>query len=353
MTSRTPRNDPQSTGGIRNALAGILRILILWLSLTLSARAGEPGNATPLKEEFLRWKFGLFLHFNVATFNNREWANGYEDAATFAPDKLDCGQWADAAKAAGMKYAVLTVKHTGGWCLWDSRHTTHDVTEFTNYQQGKGDVVREFLDAFRGRGLKVGFYYCAPGNYDGRFGNTLPPGGPSLHGLPPEAAGDYTGFMKRQFTELLTNYGPIDLMWIDQWGNPYTRQDWQQLKAQIQSLQPQCLVVANNSHSDSQTDIHSYELPIFRGKTLSDVLPANNQHPSEVCDILGPSWFWNQSGDQSRLLPAEEVVNRLRLCNERQANYLLNVAPDMTGRLPEASVNRLREIGQLRGISLD
>jgi alpha-L-fucosidase len=314
-----------------------------WLTATGLAAETQPSSRA---EEFLQWKFGLFLHFNIATFNNQEWANGYEDPATFAPDKLDCGQWADAARAAGMKYAVLTVKHTGGWCLWDSQYTTHDITAFTNYKNGKGDIVREFVEAFRARGLKIGFYYCAPGNYDGKYGNTLPAGKPSLHGLPPEAAGDYTGFMKKQFAELLTRYGPIDLLWIDQYGNSYTGKDWLQIKEHIKSLQPNCLVIANNSHQASQTDIYSYELPIFRGKSLEEVLPADNQHPSEVCDKLGPAWFWSQRRDESKLLSAAEVVARLKLSNERHANFLLDVGPDMSGRLPELSVQRLQEIGQ-------
>lgn len=330
--------------------AAAVPIMLLWLALSPTGRGAEADGSGRRKEDFLGWKFGLFLHFNVATFNNQEWANGHEDPATFAPERLDCGQWADAAKAAGMRYAVLTVKHTGGWCLWDSEHTAHDATAFKNFRDGKGDVVREFVDAFRARGLKVGFYYCAPGNYDGKYGNTLPEGKASLHGLPPEAAGDFAGFMKRQFTELLTKYGPIDLIWVDQWSNAFTRKDWPMLKAHLQSLQPDCLVIANNAHDDGQTDIHSYELPIFKGKTLADVLPADNTHPSEVCDKIGPGWFWSHARDESRMLAAEEVVARLGLCNERRSNYLLNVAPDRTGRLPDLSVARLREIGKLLAV---
>ena len=135
-------------------------ILIHTHALRAQENDAAPGTAdqatAKLGQDFLSWKFGLFLHFNIATFNDQEWANGYEDPATFAPDKLDCGQWADAAKAAGMQYAVLTVKHTGGCPLWDSQHTTHDVTAFKNFKDGKGDVVREFVDAFRARGIKVG-----------------------------------------------------------------------------------------------------------------------------------------------------------------------------------------------------
>jgi len=158
-----------------------------------------------LRQDFLKLRFGLFLHFNMATYINREWANGYEDPALFKPDRLDCEKWAEVAGAAGMKYGVLTVKHTGGWCLWDSDHTAHDITRFIHYKNGRGDIVRQFVDAFRARGLRVGFYYCFPGDFS-RSG--LPESMPDLHGLPPEAAGDYVGFIKKQLTELLTNYGP-------------------------------------------------------------------------------------------------------------------------------------------------
>ncbi|MBM4156002.1 MAG: hypothetical protein FJ221_13400 [Lentisphaerae bacterium] len=335
---------------IRRCLAAA-GLTAVWLAPAPSAPAAEAPAATPLQEEFLRWKFGLFLHFNVATFNNQEWANGHEDPATFAPSRLDCGQWADAARAAGMKYAVLTVKHTGGWCLWDSRHTAHDATAFRNFKDGKGDVVREFVDAFRARGLKVGLYYCMPGTYTGKYGNTLPEGKPDLHGLPPEAEGDFTGFIRKQFTELLTDYGPIDLLWIDQWGNKYTGKDWLAIKDHAKARQPDCIVLANNAHDFRQTDILGFELPIFRGKTLAEVLPATNTAPTEVCDKLGPGWFWSDRRDESKLMPAEEAVARLRLSNERRANYLLNVPPDNTGRLPEASVLRLQEIGRLLGVA--
>lgn len=75
----------------------------------LPALAEEPSTPAALRERFLGWRLGMFIHFNMATFNN-QWATGTEDPATFAPTNLDCGQWLDAAKAAGMYYAVLTVK---------------------------------------------------------------------------------------------------------------------------------------------------------------------------------------------------------------------------------------------------
>ena len=131
-------------------------LLLAAISLPLlPAPAEEAPTPAVLQEKFLGWRFGMFIHFNMATFNNRQWATGTEDPATFAPSKLDCGQWLDAAVAAGMKYAVLTVKHTGGWCLWDSKHTeAHDIRSFRNFRNGQGDLVRESVEACRQRGAR-------------------------------------------------------------------------------------------------------------------------------------------------------------------------------------------------------
>ena len=329
---------------------------LLLLLLGAQARAQDlPKNPDASldnrREEFLSWRFGLFLHFNIATFNNAEWANGYEDPLTFAPAKLDCDQWAEAAKAAGMKYAVLTVKHTEGCPLWDSGHTTHDITAFKNYKNGKGDIVREFVDAFRKRDIKIGFYYCAPGNYDNQNGNKLPEGKPSLKGMPPEAQADYAGFMEKQFTELLTKYGPIDLIWCDQYKNLIPVEQWYKLKAHIKSLQPNCLVIANNSHDGKETDIHSFEYPIYKNE--NGYPPAGNTTPSEVCDTMVDcgNWFW-RPGLDPHIRSAEEIVSVLRKCNGRRANYLIDVGPDQNGLIPEAFVMRMKEIGALRNADI-
>jgi alpha-L-fucosidase len=316
------------------------------------APAGKAKPVGQLRDEFLTWKFGMFIHFNVATFNEREWANGYEDPATFAPDKLDCRQWAQAARAAGMHYAILTVKHTGGWCLWDSAHTeTHDAAAFLNFKAGKGDIVRDYVDAFRRQGIKVGLYYCFPGDYAGKHGSpAAPQGKEDLHGLPPEAKGDRVGFMKKQLTELLTQYGEIDLLWIDQYSNKYTYKRWQEIRQHVKSHQPNCLVLANNSLDFKDTDIHGYEYPwMVQHNPARALPPEDNRNPAEVCDKIGPGWFWSSRENITNLKPAEQTVHLLTLCNSRQANYLLNVAPDKSGQIPDHSVRRLQEVGILLG----
>lgn len=338
---------------LRHAGPALLLLVLLGIASAPAQPAVSTNRAadallTPEQRDFMTWRFGMFVHFNLGTFANLDWAGGYEDPALFNPGKLDCRQWADVAKAAGMKYMVLTVKHTEGIALYDSALTSHDITLFTNYQSGHGDIVRDFVDACRSRGLKVGLYYCFPGDYsDAKHHNAPPPGQPNLHGMPPEAAGDYTGFIKKQLAEMLTNYGPIDLLWIDQYSNPYTGRDWQEIKDYVKSLQPHCLVLANNARSLSDSDVLSCEFP-WQHK----MPPVDNQLPTEVCDVIqtGQRWFWTEVKDPSGLQSADDIVARLKLCNARNANYLLDVPPDRDGLISGPQLERLREVARLLNI---
>jgi alpha-L-fucosidase len=333
----------------RIALLTSMLLAIHFARFTSDAETRSTNSAAPLltaeQRDFMRWRFGMFLHFNLGTFADLDWAGGYEDPALFKPSKLDCGQWADAAKEAGMTYLVLTVKHTEGITLYDSAVTTHDITKFKNFKDGKGDIVREFVDACRSRGLKVGLYYCFPGDYsDTNHHNAPGPGKPNLHGLPPEAIGDFTGFMKKQLAEMLTNYGPIDLLWIDQFDNKYTRAQWPEILACIKSLQPHCLVLGNNATSLKDSDVLSREFP-----WKHELPPADNTAPSEVCDTIqtGSRWFWREVKQPSDIQEAAVVVDRLRKCTACNTCYLLNVPPDHDGLISGPYLQRLREIGAM------
>ncbi len=326
----------------------IAAMLTVRPAFAAEATASPPSPDTPLTEQqraFMKWRFGMFLHFNIGTFADRDWASGYEDPGLFNPAKLDCGQWADAAKAAGMTYMVLTVKHTEGITLYDSAFTTHDVTLFKNFRGGRGDIVREFVDACRSRGLKVGLYYCFPGDYsDEAHHNAPPPNMPNLHGLPIEAAGDYVGFMKHQLGEMLTRYGPIDLLWIDQYANKYTGDRWPEIQAYVRELQPRCILLANNAHNLMDSDVLGYEFP-WKG----ELPPPGNTLPSEVCDVIqtGQRWFWTPVKQASDLQSAEQILKTLTACTERNANYLLDVPPDRDGLISGPHLERLREVGAL------
>ena len=338
----------------------IMTVFMLSLIALVNSNAQQQNQVIleSKQADFLKWKFGMFIHFNMATFVNREWATGYEDPLLFAPTKLNCEQWAKAAKSAGMNYAILTVKHTGGWCLWKSQFTQHGVQSFKNYKNGNGDIVREFVNAFRKHGLKVGFYYCLPGDYSERWGNKedkahgykITKDQKDLHGLPPEAQGNYEEFIQKQIEELLSNYGQIDEMWFDQFENKYTSPSWLKLKNTVHKLQPNCIVVANNSHDFTNTDIHSYEYPYWMSKQKPEnAIPSeNNNSPAEVCDCIvdGTNWFYNDESPV-KLQSADSIVQRLKVCNKRKSNYLLNVQPDKDGLISSIYLKQLKRIGKM------
>ncbi|MHC4403131.1 MAG: alpha-L-fucosidase [Planctomycetota bacterium] len=124
------------------------------------AGAEAKKSVTQLQEEFRKLKVGMFIHYNMATYKGVQWVEGYPSPADFNPgvDTIDTHAWADAAVSAGMTYGVLTVKHVGGFCLWDSKYTTYDVMHPDCPY--KKDLVAQFIKSFKSRGLKVGLYYC-------------------------------------------------------------------------------------------------------------------------------------------------------------------------------------------------
>jgi alpha-L-fucosidase len=191
----------------------------------------------------------------------------------------------------------------------------------------------------------VGLYYCFPGDYsDIAHRNAPPPQKPNLHGMPPEASGDYVGFLKKQLAEMLERYGPVDLLWIDQYGNNYTKDRWPEILAYLKGLQPRCIILANNASNLTESDALSYEYP-----WKAQMPPVNNALPAEVCDTLqtGARWFWREARTPADLQEAAVVAARLRACNDRHANYLLDVPPDRDGLISGPQLARLKEIGAL------
>ena len=144
--------------GLSGLVAGRLSLDALG-GATASVRTPRPVP-TAAQLEWQRDELALFLHFGVNTFTDREWGDGKEDPAIFAPSALDARQWARTARAAGFRMMILTAKHHDGFCLWPSAVTKHTVAA-SGFRGGNGDVVREFVDACRAEGLKAGLY-CSP-----------------------------------------------------------------------------------------------------------------------------------------------------------------------------------------------
>src|SRR5690606_18175206 len=178
-------------------------------------------------------ELALFVHFGINTFTDREWGDGREAPALFAPAALDARQWARAARAAGFRAMILTAKHHDGFCLWPTATTSHSVAA-SPWRGGAGDLVREFVDACRAEGLRAGLY-CSP------WDRNAPSYGDSPR---------YNDLYCDQLTELLTRYGPIHEVWFDgaNGEGPNGRRqeyDWPRFWALVRRLQPDAVIFSD------------------------------------------------------------------------------------------------------------
>jgi len=289
----------------------------------------------PYKQAYTNLGFGMFLHFNMSTFNRNncndcysvsgEWGvgQGKAPAEEFRPSALDCGQWADVAKSAGCKYMVLTTKHHDGFCIWPSQYTEYCVKNATV----KTDVCKAFVDSARSRGLKIGFYYS----------------------IRDYSNGYKLSFIKNQLTELLTNYGEVICLWFDGWGwGPgYQEVPYDSIRILIQSIQPHCLIVENNHEfNTTHSQMIEYEMPIDGPPKATNKLPAEGNEPIRLDKL----WFWHPN-KECQIMSAQSIVDQLIQNNSRNAAYLLDLTPDTLGLIPKCQVDRMKEVGALRGVA--
>jgi len=321
-----------------NALGKQVAAMILQVLQTPAQGAtphGTKKSVKALQEEFLKLKFGMFIHYNMATYKGVQWTEGYPDPSTFNPGgRVDTDAWADAAKSAGMTYAVLTAKHVGGFCLWDSKYTNYGVMNpKCPYQQ---DLVAQFIKSFKSRGLKVGLYYCwrHPGFGSPDKFKVLPPEcDPATHTLKEQIE-----FQEKQIAELVEKYPDVFYVWNDGLDPQIMPAD--EATTFFRSLRPGILVSTNwwdwGKKGIPYADIAVKEMRQF---------PETNTAPGETCWCLEQSWFWHEG---ARPKTAKQVVDLLTTVNSRNSNFLLNVGPNKQGRFEEASAKILAEIGSLR-----
>lgn len=287
------------------------------------------------RQAYVQRQLGIFFHFSMGTYTGQEWADGSIDPSTFQPNRLDTDQWIDAAVSSGAQYAVLTAKHHDGFALWptsQSRHSVANAPWGIAQPSGQADIVRRFADSCRRRGLAVGLYYSIWDKTNGIDAN-----------VDPIRA---TAYVKAELTELLTQYGPIVVLWTDgwKWRTGYKSVDWAQVRAHMRAVSPDTLLLENNHEKDDvHTDIVAYERNV-------DGLPERrNQYPSELSDTIRADnlWFYHP-GKGGEPKPTAYFLDSLHTAHSAGAAYLLDVTPDRDGRLPDDQVATLKEIGQYR-----
>ena len=293
-----------------------------------SMRAQKPLEQ--LQREFVDLRFGMFIHFGILTYTG-SWGNGNLDITQFNPSDLDPGQWADAAAAAKMKYGVLTTRHHDGFALWPSKAGTTNVGHIP-WRNGQGDVVADYVSAFRGRGLLPGLYYSIWDITAGIADGQLTP--------------DKLAYIKTQVTELLTNYGPIPILVMDGWSwqMGHNAVAYQEIRALVKSLQPNCLLTDHTHLADPwDVDIVSFEEPKGAWSPAGNTYPG--QQGQKVNASGGNDWFW-APGIGGLMTVADVVTRHLADLEPKWTNLLLNCPPNRHGKLDDAMVDRLREVGE-------
>ncbi|MCD8021457.1 MAG: alpha-L-fucosidase [Lachnospiraceae bacterium] len=328
----------------------------------------EAAHVRP-EERQLAWYdlgFYAFIHFGMNTFTDREWGDGQEPEALFNPTNLDCDQWVDAIKSAGMKGMVLTAKHHDGFCLWPSKYTSHSVAN----APVKRDIVKEASEACRRGGIKFGFYLSPWDRNSALYGTDA-----------------YNDYFCDQLTELLTEYGDIFCVWFDNAcgeGPNGKRQtyDFDRYISLIRKYQPNA-VIFNDYGQDVRwcgneagkvrnaewavvpwetcrySRIQTGPGPMAEEGDLSFMYNTNQQigtmnnilyskglvfAPAEINTSIRPGWFWHENEEPKSL---ERLFYTYLGSVGGNGCLHLNLPPTREGRIDERDVKRLKELGEV------
>lgn len=322
------------------------------------------GNETAAqKKQRMQWwaddRFGMFIHWGLYSEAARhEWVKHNEHLTNeqyqkyfdlYNPDLFDPTTWAKQAKAAGMRYAVLTTKHHEGFCLFDSKYTDYKAPN----TPARRDLVREYVNAFRAQGLKVGFYYSLLDWHHPNY--TID----EIHPQAPKNGTDsayarlnkdrdmakYRQYLRDQITELLTNYGKIDILWLDfsfpdKNGHGKGKDDWGsvELVKLIRKLQPGIIIdnrldlsdYSDGADFETPEQVSTKELAKYRGKTW------------ETCQTFSGSWGYYR--DENTWKTHRQLLDLLITSVSNGGNLILNVGPTARGEFDYRATNALDSI---------
>ena len=316
---------------------------------------------TPGQLAQMERKYGMFIHFGVNTFGNVEWSDGGIDARSYQPDEIDAEGWVRTAYEAGMNYVIMITKHHDGFCLWDTKYTDYCVRNSGN----PTDVVKAVSEACKKYGMGLGLYYSLWDRKEISYKENFNEG--------------YIPYMLNQLEELMDGrYGDIVELWLDgPWEKYSVQWRYDLIYDLVKRYQPMCQIGIN----------HTIGLP-----SLSDpgdrYLPCNYQegdpirnfpsdfrlwdpHPCRVddpklfmhegelyympfemtiCSREGFSWFYSNIYEQKPVLDVKETVEKIKTAFAAKNVVVINMPPNIHGKLVEGDVKHLMDIGKDIGI---
>jgi alpha-L-fucosidase len=318
--------------------------LALLLLLTVSSAIAQqpPVDMQKRAEELKNLKWGMFICWSFSTFSEKEWTPGITDISFFRATSVDTDQWARTAKEANMGYILFLTKHHDGFCLWDTKTTDRKVTKAP---LGR-DVLAELKKSCDKYGIKLALYFSEgdwtwPGAKDGAVGGS----------------GQDAAKERQQLTELLSNYGPIEYMWVDHAAGTGGLSHAEFI-AHCKALQPGCFIGFN--HGD-QTGVRirlgemgkpgpltdNSGAGYNKGVPSKDYLLAEFTYPILPNHKGGAMWFYSLPEHYNLCHPAEKLYNDYLGAVKYGNIFSLDVGPDYNGKLREIDVKTLRQIGQM------
>jgi alpha-L-fucosidase len=356
-------------------------LCVLWIAGCRQEAAKSPsadvrgGKRTLSKDERMEWwrdaRFGMFIHWGLYAVPAGEWkgkqvpgigewimerahipVSEYEQlAGQFNPVKFDADEWVRIAKNAGMKYIVITSKHHDGFCLWDSKVTNYDIVDATPF---KRDVLRELSRACKKQGIRLCFYHSI---MDWHHPDAQAPFYPNYNDtkqLNPNFSCYVENYMKPQLKELITNYGPLGVLWFDgEWIGDWTEPQGKDLYNYVRDLQPDILI--NNRVGKGRKGMEG----LSKGdqEYAGDFGTPEQQIPAkglpgvdwESCMTMNDTWGYKSSDHHWK--SSEDLLRNLADIASKGGNFLLNVGPTSEGLIPGASVERLAAMGDWMKVS--
>jgi len=298
-----------------------------------SLLAGEwKGQRVPVGSE-AEW---IMERFNIPVKEYREMARRMN------PVNFNADQWVSLAKAAGMKYLVITAKHHDGFAMYHSRVSEYNIVDWTPF---KRDPLKELADECQRQGIKLFFYYS---QLDWHHPDYWPRGSTGLKTGRPES-GDwnrYLDFMDAELTELLTHYGPLGGIWFDgMWDKPAANWRLQETYALIHRLQPSALIVPNHHQAPLPgEDVQTFEQDLPGANTAGFNTKVIGALPLETSLTMNNSWGFNIT--DRKFKSVRELIGYLVRAAGNDANLLLNIGPRPDGTIQPEAIERLRELGK-------
>lgn len=349
---------------------------LLWGGLTAQEAISVVLPENPSKEEVIRLATEVrpsyrqldyqqremlgFIHIGMNTFTGMEWGTGKESPSLFNPSQLNAGEWVRIFKEAGITGIILVAKHHDGFCVWPSKYTSHTVAH-SPWREGKGDLVREVAEACREYDVKLCLYLSPWDMHEKTYGT--------------EAYNDY---YIRQLEELLTEYGPVYLLWFDGAGTtsdvsgremPF---DWERIFGRARELQPGVILsgnapdirwVGNEKGKGRETEwcvqgidnnerlfgsLPGYDPTLSDLGSIDDLMKRKRLvwYPSRGGLPLRKGWFYNER-DNNTIKSLSYLVNSYFETVGQNSNLLPNLSPDPTGQIPEKDGRRLIQFGEI------